>query len=129
MPRRLAVARHAEGTQPIGWVLIGVLMGAAITFVALSHADWIKRLPDPLKPAGTVAIATAPAPARAPAPTVQVAAAAAQTAEVMPPVTPTGSQTSTMAAAPTAGEEAQVAEDAAAAGMTSHSAAAGANLN
>ena len=129
MPRRLAVARHAEGTPPMGWVLIGVLMGAAITFIALSHADWIKRLPDPLKPAGTVAIATLPAPARATAPTVQVAAAAAQTAEVMPPVTPTGSQTSTMAAEPTAGEEAQVAEDAAAAGMTSHASGARTDLN
>ncbi len=128
MPRRLAVARHADGMQPIGWVLIGVLIGAAISIVALSHADWIKRLPDPLKPAATVAIA---APVRAPPPatTVQAATTTAQTTEVMPPVTPTGAQTSTMAAKPEPGEEAQVAEDAAAAGMTSHSAAAGANLN
>ncbi len=126
MPRRLAVARHAEGSEPIGWVLVGFLLGAALAIVALSHADWIRQLPQTFR---TSLSAPAPAPA-APAKLAAVALTAAIPApatlpqSAAPPAGP-----SAMAANPAPGEEAQVADDAAAAGMTSRSAASRADLN
>ena len=129
MPRRLAIARHAEGTSPVGWVLIGVLIGAATTIFALSHADWIKRLPDPMRAPAIVAVAS---PAKAPPPPARLAMAAtvaAPASDSQQAVAPAAVQASTMAAKPTPGEEAQVEEDAAAAGMTSHSGAASTDLN
>ena len=130
MPRRLAVARHTEGTPPVGWVLIGFLMGAAIAILALSHADWMKRLPDAMK---AQAMPTAPAPTQvptpSPAPMVRAATDIAPVPDTQAAVTPPNSQPSAMAAKPSPGEEAQVEEDAAAAGMTSHARGTSADLN
>ena len=128
MPRRLAVARHAEGSEPIGWVLLGFLLGAALAIVALTHADWVRQLPQTFRTS-----LSAPAPTPTPvAPAKSVAVA--PSASIAPPVTATQSAPpaagpSTMAAKPAPGEETQVADDAAAAGMTSRSNATTTDLN
>ena len=121
-PSRLEIARHAEGTDAIGWVMLGFLLGAAAAIAALMHADF-RSSPHP-DLSGLIRIAPvrvlAPAPPAAsflhPPPAVVRTAA---TPEV---------KTSPNAAAPTpskpkpppVSDTAQVDEDAAAAGMTSH---------
>ncbi len=129
MPRRLAVARHAEGTEPVGWVLIGFLLGAAAAIVTLTHADWIKRLPDSMAAAGATAVAPMHAPGPPPAPAIKPIVAAIAPSDAPPAAQPTEEHASTMAVAPAPGEDAQVQEDAAAAGMTSHAGAAKTDLN
>ena len=128
MPRRLAVARHAEGSEAIGWVLLGFLLGAALAIATLAHADWIKQLPQTFRTSISPPVqVTAPAAPRKL--TALAPSAANPTSEALPQSSAPPSGPSAMPSKPAPGEEAQVADDAAAAGMTSRSNATSTDLN
>jgi hypothetical protein len=125
-PRKLAVARHAHGVDAIGWVLLGFVLGAGAAIAVLLNANFSHRA---VAPEPAVAVRQAPplrftlAPVRTqPVAIVQPAPALAP---VLPPVTPvarTPAPAPGKAAAPPrklAAAPEPVAEDAAAAGMTS----------
>lgn len=141
MARRLALARHAPGFDAIGWVLLGFLLGAGLAVFALLHADLLVR---PALPAeAKLAAPPVPPPMTAPArPPIADVAPASALSFVPPSEPPDSTQAlvsagaasakrapaSRLPAGPTkprpspAGADAQVADDAAAAGLTSRSA-------
>ena len=124
-PRRLAVARHAHGVDALGWVLLGFVMGAGAAIAVLVNADFGRREPGP-----TMAIRQSP-PLR-----FEIAPVARQPTLILPPAPspaflgpvaglapktpqpPAAKPPAGPAHKPAAASEA-VADDAAAAGMTS----------
>ncbi len=148
MPRRLAVARHAGGFDAVGWTLLGFLLGASLAVFALLHADFHGLMRPLAVPAAAPAPARAvityapPAPPLAgPAPTFVTpdAAPAGPPPVVRAPVrvlsalasagvasTHASGEAHARPAAPPARAaqvDAQVDDDAAAAGLTSRAAA------
>jgi hypothetical protein len=127
-PRKLAVARHAH-VDAVGWVLLGFVMGAGAAIAVLMNADFARR---PAAPAPAVAVREAPPLRFTIAPLAPRPAVAQPPTSVLPglvlalPPTKPAAQTPTTAAKssaspahkPSAAAE-PVAEDAAAAGMTS----------
>ena len=124
-PRKLAIARHAHGVDAIGWVLLGFVLGAGAAIAVLMNADFVRRGPA-AEPAIAVRAAAplrfaiapvAPQPAviapPAPAPAFLGPFLAPKTSLPASPKAPAG-----VARKPAAVPE-PVAEDAAAAGMTS----------
>ncbi len=153
MPRRLAVAKHAGGFDAVGWILLGFLLGSSLAVFALMHADVrgmaraftspapapsgaIIRYSPPVSAAPLVAAPrsepqtltlAATAPAAAPSPTVSALASAGAASAHAP-----GAASKPAAATPPApsrpapasdATDTQVADDAAAAGMTSRAGA------
>ena len=130
--RRLEIARHADGTDALGWILLGFLLGAGAAVATMMHAELAHRsaaspisvqprpayiAPSPARPplAGPLPMmgprippAARPLLASPPRPSAASATATATAGRVAPTRSP----------APAAVDE-QVAEDAAAAGMTS----------
>lgn len=136
-PPRLAVARHARGFDAIGWVLLGFVLGAGAAIAVLLNADFPRRAATPeashIMASGPVLrlqLDQAPRQAAAavapPAPAVASAAPAA-----IPPLLATAARPATApspaapatAKAPRKGAATAepMADDAAAAGMTSRS--------
>ena len=123
--RKLAVARHAHGSNAMGWILLGFVLGAGAAIAVLMNADFVRRGPA-AEPAIAVRAAAplrfaiapvAPQPAviapPAPAPAFLGPFLAPKTSLPASPKAPAG-----VARKPAAVPE-PVAEDAAAAGMTS----------
>ena len=123
--RRLGVARHADGTDALGWILLGFLLGAAAAVATMMHAELPRH--------ASVATAAAPRPAYiAPLPRPEPAPAVVARrpttvrpviAAAAPPAPRAVAAPAPARTAPTIQDE-QVAEDAAAAGMTSRRGAA-----
>ena len=152
MPRRLAVAKHATGFDAVGWTLLGFLLGASLAVFALLHADFHGLLrplpPPPPTPASTTpAVVTYAPPATplagagpaivtpdtappAPPPVVRVpartfsalASAGVASANASGKTHPRSATSAPKAAS--AAADAQVDDDAAAAGLTSRAGAA-----
>ena len=149
MPRRLAVARRAGGFDSIGWTLLGFLLGASLAVFALLHAD-VHALtqsaigspaPAPAAPVVRYTPPAVPAPLLAGMPQAPPALVSAPSTSAPQAATPSTPSTSALASAgaasahaakapapavaarapAAAGSDAQVADDAAAAGMTSRS--------
>ena len=149
MPRRLVVARQAGGFDALGWTLLGFLLGASLAVFALLHADFsgitrplsaaraqpppvpVIRYAPPALPAGPPLAGlprAAPvdlSPARATSPAAPaasgvsaLASAGAASAHAAKPAPPPAAAKAA-AAKSTPATEAEVADDAAAAGMTS----------
>ena len=113
-PRKLAVARHAHGVDAIGWVLLGFVLGAGAAIAVLLNANFAHRS---VAPESAIAVRQAPPLRFTLAPVRTQPAAIVQPAPVLTPVQAPGK-----AAAPPrkpAAAPEPVAEDAAAAGMTS----------
>ena len=123
--RRLEIARHADGTDALGWILLGFLLGAAAAVATMMHAELPRSAAAAQPPAAGRLAYIAPSPARS-APAMAAATIASRApvsphtvlaAPASPPASEAGPDTPAKAA-PAAVDE-QVAEDAAAAGMTS----------
>jgi hypothetical protein len=153
VPRRLAVAKHAGGFDAVGWILLGFLLGSSLAVFALMHADvrgMARSLASTAPPTSGAIIrysppASAAQPPAEPTPEPKAVTLAATLPAVAPP--PAVSALASAGAAsvhspgaapkPAAGPPAalskpapasnaadtQVADDAAAAGMTSRASA------
>lgn len=117
---RLAVARHAEGTDALGWVLLGFLMGAGAAIALLVHADPARQL---------LAVVRPPAAPSRSAPIARLANTIAVSARAQPARPQPPASASALATAPRAirsveppAPNAEVAEDAASAGLTARAA-------
>ncbi len=117
--RRIAVARHAKQSDPLGWILLGFLLGAGAAITVMMHANLsVRRMPEPLK------LLTPPAAAPKPPPPPSAPAAPASAVTPSKPAAVAPAPATAMASsgpgliAP-GPPDAQVEEDAAAAGMTS----------
>ena len=140
MARKLAVARHAPGFDAVGWVLLGFVLGAGLAVFALLHADILRRAPPPSPPpAVRASLEPAPmaplVPAVAPLPAITPVGPAkpALPASASPPgpdaLASAGAASAKGVAVaakadispsqPPPSSDQQVANDAAAAGMTS----------
>ncbi len=135
--RKLAVARHAQGADAIGWILLGFVMGAGAAIAVLMNADFTGRMPE----AGYgVRLAL---PRRLEAQTIRQPAIIVQSSPLAQTLIPAivapikepalasgaptlarGTPARTSAKAPAkpapSGAASQVSEDAAATGLTSH---------
>jgi hypothetical protein len=141
MARKLELARHAHGFDAIGWVLLGFVLGAGLAVFALLHADSVLRRappappraaasPAPAQPAWVHAppAALAPLPAVLPVPPESasppgpVALAGAAGARSAPAAAkPNRPPAPKPAPKPAPRADQEVADDAAAAGLTSRS--------
>ncbi len=147
MPRRLAIARHAEGTDSLGWILMGFMLGVGATVAVLLHAEFGRRAASPaaLASAPRSAPAVSPAELAAPAPILapailapsNLAAVGRTTSRPKAATTDSGPEPNGGTARRTPphapnlparrvapADDPQMAEDAAAAGMTSRRQAA-----
>jgi hypothetical protein len=128
-PRRLAVARHAQGVDALGWVLLGFVLGAGAAIAVLMNASFVHRGPAPVLTASqgpSVHVQAEPAlqpaviPASVAPPRLVLPPAALIPAPAAKPATPApGAAPASRKARPAVSEA--VADDAAAAGMTSRS--------
>jgi hypothetical protein len=138
--RRLAIARHASGSNAMGWMLLGFVLGAGAAIAVLMNADFARQAAQApysvrlsltprvttkasrpaaliLKPAPLEAV-LAPAIALPTQPIALASASPAPPASPSPPAKP--ASRSPIRKSPLAGAVTQVTEDAAAVGMTSH---------
>ena len=127
--RKLAVARHAHGSNAMGWILLGFVLGAGAAIAVLMNADFVRNTP---QPAYAVRLALTP---RVASPIAQAPAMMLQPARLepvtVPAITLPTKPAAFASAAPSApakasikkpgptGALSQVSEDAAAVGMTS----------
>ena len=144
MPRKLAIAKHAGGFDSVGWTLLGFLLGASLAVFALLHADFRGSSRALIAPAAALPPINAVVRYSPPAVAVPPLAGPPATGPGSPasePTLPAARSVNALAsagaasahAAPTAarpplpqaprpapgGGDSQVADDAAAAGMTS----------
>ena len=120
--RRLGVARHADGTDALGWVLLGFLLGAAAAVATMMHAE-LPRHAAAAPAAAPRPAYIAPLPRPEPAPAVVARRPASVRPVIATPAQPAPAAATVAARAPagaaSTAEDDQVADDAAAAGMTS----------
>ena len=135
-PRKLELARHYRGADAIGWVLLGFVLGAGAAMAVLLNANFGARKPDvaanqgpsvrlelsPAAPAPPPIVVSAPAALPPQVSTVQPAPEAAPAVvQAAPKPALAAASPARAARKPPSGVPEAVAQDAAAAGLTSRS--------